>query len=345
VASTSRKVTLNDVATMAGVSKSTASRILNAAEEDRPPFDPETQQRVRRAVELLGYVPSKLAQGLTKAKTQTIGLIVPSIEDSFFPEVTSIIETRLAQHGYTILLANSQGKAETERTKIENLLAWRVDGLMIVPCQEGPDAALYWDLWRNKLPFVLIDRRFVDTPFDCVTTDDYAGAAAVIEHLVGLGRKRIARVGGASTIYTVRLRDQGCRETLARYGLDIDPHWMIEAPSSYEGGRAAIRQLVGAGPLPDAVFCFSDLVAMGVLEECLSRGIRVPHDLALVGYADLDYAKMLRVPLTTVHQPRELLGRTAADMLLSRLAGEPPQTHQPILPVELVVRDSTRAAS
>jgi len=344
VASASRKVTLNDVATMAGVSKSTASRILSAAVAEKPPFDPETQQRVRRAVELLGYVPSKLAQGLTKAKTQTIGLIVPSIKDSFFPEVTSVIEARLAEHGYTILLANSQGKAETERSKIENLLAWRVDGFVIVPCQENSDAALYWDLWRKRIPFVLIDRLFVDTPFYSVTTDDYAGAAAAVEHLISLGRRRIAWVGGSSTIYTIRLRDRGCRETMARHGLPVEPRWIVEAPSSYEGGRSAVGQLVGQGPMPDAVFCFSDLVAMGALEECLGRGIRVPADLALASYADLDYAKMLKIPLTTVRQPKELLGVTAADMLLALLAGQIPETPQPVLPVELVIRESTRAA-
>jgi LacI family transcriptional regulator len=349
---TTRPVTLEDVAHLAEVSKSTVSRILHAPLNERAPFDPRTRERVLRAVEALGYVPSRLAQGLsqarrrgqaesTRARTGIIGLTVPSIEDSFFPAVTSGIERRLAESGCNLILATSSGKPGAEAAKVEGLLAWHVDGLIAAPCQETTDPALFWDLWRRGVRFVLIDRAFPDTPFASVTTDDRVGAALAVEHLLATGRERIARAGGPLTVYTNRLRHEGFSEALVRGGRIPDPRLAIEIAPSVEGGRRAIARLMELEERPDALFCFSDLVGMGALEACLERGIRVPQDLALVGYADLDASRMLRVPLTTIRQPKELLGRTAADLLLALLDGTPPEEARRVLPVELVVRDST----
>ena len=189
-------VTLDNVARLAGVSKSTASRILAAQPGDPIPFAAATQEKVRKACQVLGYRPSKLARGLTGNRTGMIGLIVPSVMDSFFPSVTSVIEACLAEQGYAIILANTSGNSEVEQEKIEDLLAWRVDGLIIAPAQETGNAGPYWDLWRREVPFVLIDRHFPDTPFHSVVTDDHAGAAMAVEHLLSTGRKRIAAVGG-----------------------------------------------------------------------------------------------------------------------------------------------------
>jgi LacI family transcriptional regulator len=337
----SSKATLDDVAHLARVSKSTASRILRVRPGEPSPFDPATRERVVRASETLGYVPSRLAQGLTGARTGIIGLTIPSIEDSFFPAITAVIEERLAERGFNIILADTGGRSATERMKVEELLAWRVDGLIVAPSQEDADPALFWEMWRRKVPFVLIDRTFPGTPFPSAVTDDEAGAAMAVDHLVSLGRRRIARVGGPLTIETNRLREQGYREALVRRGILPDPRLAVDVPATVEGGRAAAARLLADGARPDAVFCFSDLVAVGVMEECLRRGAAIPGEIALVGYADLDPSGMLRVPLTTVRQPKRLLGTTAADLLLGLLDGGPPAEGRTVLPVELVVRPST----
>src|SRR5215467_6565509 len=156
--------TLEDVANLAGVSKSTASRILAAPKGARIPYADDTQQKVLEAAAKLDYKPSKLARGLTLAKTGIIGLIIPQLTDSFFPIVTSAIEARLAEAGYSVILADSNDSSKVEQARIEDLLSWHVDGLVIAPSQEAGHAGYFWELWQRGVPFVLVDRTFPETP-------------------------------------------------------------------------------------------------------------------------------------------------------------------------------------
>ncbi len=333
--------TLADVARLAGVSKSTASRILAAAQGRHVPYSPATQESVRNAATLLNYRPSKLARGLTGARTGIIGLVIPTLEDSFFTTATTIVEAQLAEKGYNVILSNTSGDSNMERAKVEDLLAWPVDGLIIAPVQESGDAGLFWELWQNGIPFVLIDRVFADTPFYSVTTDDHAGAALAVEHLHSLGRERIACVSSRPTVSTNRARHAGYTEALIQKGVLPDDRLCIEVPPTEAGGRQAMEYFAKLDELPDAVFCFSDLMAIGVMEVCLERGICIPDDISLVGYADLDYSGVLRVPLTSIHQPRHAIGHAAAEVLLAQLDGSKPETAELKLPVELIVREST----
>jgi LacI family transcriptional regulator len=334
--------TLEDVAHLAGVSKSTASRILAVVPGTvkKIPYSPETQSKVVAAAAKLGYKPSKLARGLTLAKTGIVGLVVPSLTDSFFAYVTGAIETRLAEAGYSVIVTNTNSESKIERARVEELLSWRVDGLIIAPVQETGDAGLFWELWRRKIPFVLIDRTFPETPFYSVSTEDEVGATLVVEHLIAAGRRRIARVGGPLSVSTNRLRHAGYTAALIRHGILPKAEYALEAPPSEEGGYQALESILALDPRPDAVFCFSDNVAIGILESCSHHGIRVPAELAVAGYADLPLSRLLKVSLTTVQQPRPLLGRHAAEMLIACMEnhGHPVPIR---LPVELVVREST----
>jgi LacI family transcriptional regulator len=333
--------TLEDVANLAGVSKSTASRILAAAKDKKIPYSLKTRSKVRAAADKLGYKPSKLAQGLTLAKTGIVGLAVPSLTDSFFPYVISAIETRLAEAGYSVILADTNADSQIERARIENLLSWRVDGLIIAPAQETGDAGPFWELWQRKVPFVLIDRTFPETPFCCVTTDDEAGATLAVEHLIAGGCRRIARAGGPLAISTNQLRHAGYTAALIRHGILPQSDYFIEAPNSEQGGHQTLARILELDPRPDAVFCFGDSVAIGVLEACSRENLHVPEDLAVVGYADLPQSRLLKVALTTICQPRPLLGRHTAEMLIACMENH--RQPAPIqLPVELVVRESTR---
>ena len=336
--------TLEDVASLAGVSKCTASRILAAPEGVRVPYSTATQRKVHDATAKLGYKPSKLARGLTLAKTGIIGLVVPSITDSFFPSVTSALEARLTEAGYSVILANSNADSRTQRARIEDLLSWHVDGLMIAPTQEAGEAGLFWELWRRKTPFVLLDRTFPETPFCSVSTEDETGAVMAVEHLFATGCRRIAWAGGPLGISTNRLRQAGYTAALIRHGLLPRSDYALVTPPSEEGGAQAITRILALDPRPDAVFCFSDLLAFGILEACGRQGIRVPQDLAVVGYADLPHSAILKVALTTVRQPRALLGRRAAEVLLASI-GKSGHSEQVTLPVELVIRESTGGQS
>ncbi|HOP81042.1 MAG TPA: LacI family DNA-binding transcriptional regulator, partial [Armatimonadota bacterium] len=316
-------------------------RILGARQGQRIPFSPKTQEKVRSAAGMLGYRPSKLARGLTQSKTGIVGLVIPSVKDSFFPSLTIVIETQLAEKGYNVILANTNADSKIEQAKIDDLLSWRVDGLVVAPSQETGDAGLYWSLWQQKVPFVLIDRTFDQTPFYSVTTDDYTGGTLATQHLLSLGRTRIACAGGTLTVSTNRNRYTAYVDSLIHHGLVPDPRLWFQVVSTEESGKMVIHQLMEMDPRPDALFCLSDPVAIGALEECLRLGIRIPQDLALVGYADLPYSNLLKIPLTSVHQPRELLGHTAAQMLIDQMEDHTPETVQLKLPVELMIREST----
>lgn len=332
--------TLEDVANLASVCKSTASRILAVKSGAKLPFSVKTQEKVRNAANMLGYKPSKLARGLTQSKTGIVGLVIPSVKDSFFPSVTTIIESLLARSGYNVILSNTDGDSTVERAKIEELLSWRVDGLIVAPSQQSGDAGLFWDLWRSKVPFVLIDRLYPETPFSSVTTDDKAGGVMAVEHLLSIGRKRIAWVGGSLLVSTNRQRHVGYTEALVRAGKVPDPHYAVEVSSSEEGGRAGFARMLDMQPHPDAAFCSSDPIAIGLMQACQEHGVRVPEDLAIVGYADLHYSGLLRIALTTVRQPRQQLGEQAAELLLHKMEGDGNHDTPP-LPVELIVREST----
>lgn len=333
--------TLDDVAKIAGVCKSTASRILAVKRGDRLPFSAKTQEKVRNAADKLGYRPSKLARGLTGTKTGIVGLVIPSVMDSFFPNVTTVIESLLAERGYNVILTNTNADSAIERAKIADLMSWRVDGFIVAPSQEAADAGLYWDLWSSKVPFVLIDRFFADTPFCSVITDDYAGGVMAVEHLLAIGRKRIARAGGSLAVSTNRLRHAGYSDALIRNGISPDERYSIEVPPTGEGGHIAFARLAELDPHPDAVFCFSDPVAAGIMEACEESGVNIPGDLAVVGYADLHYSSLLRVGLTTIRQPRQQLGQRAAEALIAQMEGGNGAVESVKLPVELVIREST----
>jgi LacI family transcriptional regulator len=333
--------TLEDVAKLAGVSKSTASRILSAVKGARIPYSSVTKDKVREAAVKLDYRPSKMARGLTMARTGIIGLVVPTFTDAFFPKVISAIEAPLVEAGYSVILADSNADSQVEQARIHDLLTWRVDGLIIAPSQSNAQAGLFWELWRREIPFVTIDRTFPETPFCSVTTDDRNGAAMAVDHLLAAGRSRIAWAGGGSlSVSTTRLRQEGYAAALIRNGILPVTDFALNLPASELGGQQAVERIMGLSPRPDAVICFSDNVALGLLQACATHGIRVPEDLAVVGYADLPFSGMLKAPLTTVRQPQALLGRRAVELLLKCLQNRG-HSEQIILPVELIVRESS----
>ena len=275
------------------------------------------------------------------ARTGIIGLVVPTFTDAFFPKVISAIEAPLVEAGYSVILADSNADSQIEQARIHDLLTWRVDGLIIAPSQSNGQAGLFWELWRREIPFVTIDRTFPETPFCSVSTDDETGVAMAVDHLVAAGRARIAWAGGGSpTISTTRLRQAGYAAGLIRNGILPVPDYALSLPASESGGRQAVERILALNPRPDAVICFSDNVALGLLEACVHHGIRVPEDLAVVGYADLPFAGMLKVSLTTIRQPQALLGRRAVELLLKCMENKR-HSEQIVLPVELIVREST----
>lgn len=327
-----KRVTIKDVAALADVSPATVSRTL----DDRPEITPETKKRVHAACAQLGYVPNAAARGLAGQATRTIGLVVPDISNPYYSGMATSIEQTAAAHGYRVFLSNSLRKPEWELQAIENFAARQVDGILISSI--SPQTQTRHRDILGSLPCVYLG---VNHGEDCsyVMADNEAGAYAATRYLLRLGHRDILFLGGRPTSRTRELRLQGFRRALAEAGLE----WReLSAPSdvtlmrqwSYEAASELLK-----GPLPDAIFAFSDMTALKIMEAAEERGIRIPEDVSLVGYDNIAFTSLPRIHLTTVSQHKFTLSRIAVERLLKKINGSKELTVD-LLEPELIIRST-----
>jgi DNA-binding LacI/PurR family transcriptional regulator len=324
-----KKATIADVARAAEVSTGTVSHVLSGARFVRP----QTRARVEQAIDRLGYRPSTIARALSSRRTQTVGMVVPDVTNPFFSDLIWQVERALTDADYALIFGNSANDPERERRYLEGLIERRVDAAILVMTADADEGLLR--RVADEVPTVHVDRAAGAT--DSVVGDNAAGTAAAVEHLVSLGHRRIAFVNGDERLPTARERRQGFDAALARHGLDAVVH--AAGPFTLESGqRLALGVLEHE---PSAVLAGNDLIAMGVLNAAAERGLRVPNDLAVVGYDDIAYAAFTAPPLTTVRQPGGAMGTETARLLLSRLDGYDGGPRRVVVHPELVVRGST----
>ncbi|MFJ2989094.1 LacI family DNA-binding transcriptional regulator [Collimonas sp. NPDC087041] len=325
--------TIKDVARKAGVSYTTVSHVLN---QTRPVSD-DARTRVLAAVETLAYMPSALARSLKSKATGSIGLIIPNNTNPYFSEVARGIEDSCYAAGYSVILCNSDDDPAKQRDYLNMLLTKRCDGLIVATLAQT-DGEL---LRKMKVPTVLLDRAPKELGIDLVAVDNVAGGALAAAHLLELGRRRIACIGGPADIDISRERIAGLRQTLLDGGVALPDDLLIYADFTSAGGYLAARSLLAMTQLPDAIFCCNDLMAIGALRAAAERGIAVPEQLAVVGFDDIDLAQFVHPTLTSVAQNTRKLGQLTAQCLLERIATpDRPLQRQTIAP-ELHVRDST----
>ncbi len=332
-------VSVRDVAAAASVSVGTVSNVLNRPEK----VAPDTVARVMAAIDELGFVRNDAARQLRAGRSRSIGLVVLDVRNPFFTEVARGAEDRAAEDSMTILLGNSDENVDRERAYLDLFEEQRVHGVLISPL--GDDETRLQRLRGRDTPVVLVDRVSEDRTLSSVSVDDVVGGELAVRHLLETGRRRIAFVGGPMGIRQVADRVEG-----ARRAVEAEPDATLEVIETESltvlEGRAAgeaIRERA-AGERPDAVFAANDLLAMGVLQALNMLGsVRVPDDVALIGYDDIDFASAAVVPLSSIRQPASLIGYTAVDLLLKEAAsGEGFTAEQVVFQPELVVRDSTR---
>lgn len=332
-------VSVRDVAAAASVSVGTVSNVLNRPEK----VAPDTVARVMAAIDELGFVRNDAARQLRAGRSRSIGLVVLDVRNPFFTEVARGAEDRAAEDNMTILLGNSDENADRERSYLDLFEEQRVHGVLISPL--GDDETRLQRLRGRDTPVVLVDRVSEDRSISSVSVDDVVGGELAVRHLIETGRRRIAFVGGPVSIRQVADRLAG-----ARRAVDAQPDATLEvlatASLTVLDGRAAgeaIRERP-ADERPDAVFAANDLLAMGVLQALNMLGsVRVPEDVALIGYDDIDFAAAAVVPLSSIRQPASLIGYTAVDLLLKEAASNGDFTpEQVVFQPELVVRASTR---
>jgi LacI family transcriptional regulator len=329
---------MREVAAMAAVSVGTVSNVLNAPDK----VAPATVARVLEAIDQLGFVRNDAARQLKVGRSRSVGLVVLDVGNPFFTDIARAAEHRAAQHNLIVLLGTSDDDPQRERAYIDTFDEQRVYGLLVSPI--GDDLSRLAVLQGRGTPVVLVDRDGSGTPFDSVAVDDVAGARLAVTHLCDIGRRRIAFVIGPTELRQVRDRLRGAREAIAGVpGAELE---VIERPAlTVLQGRAVGEELHARPPRrrPDGVFCANDVLAIGVLQAlALTGDVRVPDDIALVGYDDIDFAGSAVVPLTSVRQPRHAIGVMAIDLLLA--AAEEGPDHLPghvVFQPELVRRDST----
>jgi LacI family transcriptional regulator len=331
---------MKDVAARAGVSVGTVSNVLN-----RPHLVSEnTRTRVQAAIVELGFVRNETARQLRAGSSRTIAYVVMDAANPFFNDVARGVEDTARPAGIAVYLCNSNQDAEREREYLERLLEQRVQGVLITPID--PSSERLAALPGRGTPVVLVDCQAPDSTWCSVAVDDELGGELAVRHLLESGHERIAFVGGPMSVQQVRDRRRGALRALSAAGRSASDLVVLETTALQVGeGRRAGERLAG---LPDAerptgAFCANDLLALGVLQAMTRLGRSVPADLAVVGYDDIEFAEAAAVPLTSVRQPRELLGRTAARLLFEEAAGEVGHVHQQVrFRPELVVRSSTR---
>ncbi|MCV2490057.1 LacI family transcriptional regulator [Geodermatophilus sp. YIM 151500] len=329
---------IRDVAGRAGVSVGTVSNVLN-----RPDVvSAATRERVLAAITELGFVRNESARHLRAGRSRTIGLVVLDIANPFFTDVARGVEEVANAEGLAVILCNSDDQVGKESAHLDVLAEQRVQGVLITPTAEVSPALDA--LRRRGVPVVLLDRRAPAADQCSVAVDDVLGGRLAAAHLVERGHRRIAFIGGSSGLPQIQERHEGVdRAVLDAFGTD-DALTVLSPPAlTVAGGRDSALQIVGlpADERPTAAICANDLLALGVLQEMVRHGVRVPDDFAIVGYDDIDFAAAAAVPLTSVRKPRQELGRRAAELLLDEARGGDHRHVQQVFEPTLVVRESS----
>ena len=333
-------VTIKDVARRSGVSPMTVSRVINESERVRP----ETRRRVERAIAELGYVPSRLARGLSRQRTGTLAVIVPDVANPFFTMVVRAAEEAARRAGYRVILCDTRADLGVERDVVEELIAHRVEGIVIAPVSDRSSAQLR-RLDRFGVPCVLVDRTVPGAGYDAVLGDSLAGAQQLVEHLISLGHRRIGLIVESDEVSTARDRRRGYEAALEAAGIPLDPSLVVEAAVDPGGGSEGMRRLLELEDRPTAVFTVNNLVALGAVEAVRAAGLEVPDDIALVCFDDIEYASRMYPFLTAMEQPAETFGSLATQLLVERIEGRgPARRHTVVLPGEFVVRKSCGAS-
>ncbi|KRV46462.1 hypothetical protein AQ490_11225 [Wenjunlia vitaminophila] len=328
------QASIYDVAKAAGVSASTVSRVLSGARSVRP----ESAAAVMAAVEELGYRPNQLGRALRRRSTQAIGMIVPRVDNPFFPSVVQHTEEYLRLQGYALLLCTSNDDPGIEAQRLDMLTERQVDGLLISPCHQTRSLPAVRRA-AERIPLVQLDRSVEGETYDFVGVDDAGGIRQLITHMRSLGRWDIAYVGGDRGNWSGAQRHTAFLAALD--GSEPDPERVLLASFSERWGREAAERLLTSPTPPDAIVCGNDLIALGVLSAAARLGLRVPQDVTVSGYDDISMAVLAQPSLTTVRQPVEELTRQAADLLLARITEPGREPCTLTLPTQVIVRGST----
>jgi DNA-binding LacI/PurR family transcriptional regulator len=330
------QVSIKDIARAASVSHPTVSRALR----NSPLVNRETAERIQSIAAVMGYRPNKIARSLVTKRTYTIGVVVTSIADPFIGEVVSGIEAVANEHGYSVVLSNSNADPDLEVKVVHSFQERRVDAVIVTASRVG---ALYLDLLsRLKIPIVLINNQHEDDAdfIYSVRIDNLTASQAAMRHLIYLGHRRIGYIGDVAGFQSDTERHVGYRAALAAVNLPYLKELVSHGDGKPEGGRDAMERLLDLDRQPTAVFCYNDMSALGAMRAIHARGLIVPDDISIIGFDDLFLASYANPLLTTIRQPMRQMGRLAMETVLKIISGDRSTTNIKVQG-ELIIRDST----
>ena len=331
-------VSLKDIAKRAGVSLATVSNVVNGYR----PVGEQTRLRVQQAIDELGYTPNLSARHLRSGRTGIIALAIPELNNPYFAELAGAATREARDHGYTLLIDYTDSDKEKELVLLEGFRERVIDGLILSPVQLTRDDVL---ARISDKPLVLIGENVYDVPYDHIAIDNVAASHVAVQHLVSLGRHRIAFIGAHPDIYRqpAHLRLRGYQEALAAAGLPFDP--ALVAPAHQFGrpdGLAGMKLLLSLPEPPDAVFAYNDLIAIGAMRAIVEAGLRVPEDVAVIGFDDIEEGRFANPSLTTISPDKERIGQLSVRSLIGAVQGGPPDPPRDVQPpFRLVTREST----
>ena len=317
-----------DIAREAKVSQSTVSRVIN----NNPRISEATSQRVKKAMEKLGYSPNAAARTLITGRSQLIGLVVSNITNPFYPEVIEAIVAAASEHDYNVILCNTQENLKLQTAYLDLLIEHQVDGAILTSSLLDGEGVLT-RMRIDRIPLVMVNRTVDGLRVDSVRMDNAEAGRMVARHLVGLGHTVLGFVGGLEATSTNRARLSGFQSALADLGVTLPDGYAVHGEFTRTSGYNLTEQLLGLPNRPTALFCADDQIGFGAMDAVLDAGLGVPEDVAVVGVDDVQAASLRQVALTTVRQPAAQMGRLAFQLLLERLRGGPVDE-----PVEIVLR-------
>lgn len=334
-------VTIKDIARLANVSVTTVSRVINNKSEG---VSAETRQKILQLVEELGYKPNAIARGLVTKKTKTIGLIVPDISNPFFPDIARGVEDGAHIYGYNVFLCNTDDDLEKEIEYINALNEKYVDGIIFTGTGSISSSNFrhIMELIKSGIPVVMMDRRIDSDEIYGVFVDNFEGGYLAARHLVELGHRKIACITGPLKVKNARERLEGYKKALSESGIEIDERLIYEGDYKMAGGMVGMEKLLKENEEITAVFTCNDLMAYGAYKTIRSLGRRIPDDISVVGFDDIQLSQIVEPSLTTVKQPSYDMGLAAARMLIKLVEGKKVKERVMVFKPQLVVRRSTK---
>ncbi|PXV86902.1 LacI family transcriptional regulator [Lachnotalea glycerini] len=331
---------INDIAKLAGVSKSTVSRVINNKQEG---MSEETRNKISKIIEEVGYIPNSMARSITVSETKIIGVIIPDVENPFFSQIVRGIEDYAVKKGYTVFLCNSDFNRKKEQNYLYSLLEKRVDGIILNTSGELDSVRLRELLYKSKLPIIVMDRKTNDfMNYPGVFINNEQAAYEGVSYLINKGNKNIVYLGGEKSVYTVQERYKGYLRAMGNAGLGIGKNSISYGKLSIESGYERTCKLLEEKADIDAIFASADVIAIGALKAAREYQIQIPDQIEIMGFDNINLCDIVTPTLSTVGQPIYKIGEKSAKMLIDSIHNKDKVFEDVYLQTKLIIRQSTR---